>query len=348
MIPSKALHLTDYDLNRSTGNLYSAGEVTTSRCRHTYVIVALFLLLFSLSAFAQDKISVESTLDKQTITIGDRVRYTVKISSDTSLTVDSLSVGTNLGMFEIKDYKPRESSVKDSLRVTTESFEITTFTTGDYQIPPMTIHYRTRSGEMKSITSDPLPIKVNSLLSGEKGEDIRPLRGPKSFKREFPTWWVVGGAVFLLALGVFLYFYRRARKPIDLTGGVVDTRLPWEIALDALGKLRDSDLIARGEYKLFYLSLSEIFRGYLERRYGISALERTTDEIIAEFRTLALDKQEEKIIHTFLDDCDLVKFAKYHPSAEDIEKDFSAAKDFVIQTRTLPYSTTTAPAAEVS
>jgi hypothetical protein len=313
--------------------------------RHS-ALIALLLLLLSPVLSAQDKISVESTLDKQTITIGDRVLYSVKITADTALTVDSLTVGANLGMFEIKDYKPRESSISGGFRVTTESFSITTFTTGDYQIPPLTIRYRTSAGETKSIAADPLPIKVNSLLSGEAGEDIKPLRGPKSFEKEFPLWWVLGGAALLIAAGLFYYFYRRARKPIDLTGGVVDTRLPWEIALEALDKLRDSDLVARGEYKLFYLKLSEIFRSYLERRYGLAALERTTEEIISEFRALALDKIEEQMIHEFLDNCDIVKFAKYHPTAEDIERDFAAAREFVIQTRSLPY-TTPAPA-EVS
>ena len=125
----------------------------------------ILLLWFACAATlsAQDRINVESNIDKQTITIGDRILFTVKITSDTSLAVDSLSVGGSLGMFEIKDYKPRQTSVKEGTRISTESFEITTFTTGDYQIPPITIRYRTPAGEFKTIATDPLPIKVNSF-----------------------------------------------------------------------------------------------------------------------------------------------------------------------------------------
>lgn len=299
------------------------------------------VLLFSLAAglYAQDKISVESTIDKQTITIGDRITYTVKIASDTALVVDSLTVGTNLGSFEVKDYKPRQSSVKSGTRTTTESFEITTFTTGDYTIPPVTIRYRTPSGEVKSISTDPLPIKVNSLLSGEQGEDIKPLKPQKVFPREFPTLWIIAGTVVVAGAILFLWLYRRARRPINLSTAVADTRLPWEIALEELAKLRESDLLACGDYKLFYLELSDIFRRYLERRYGIYALERTTIEIIMEFRQLALAKEEEKVIHDFLEGCDLVKFAKFIPTAEDIERDYLTAKEFVIQTRSFPFTT---------
>lgn len=302
-------------------------------------IALVFLISLATALYGQDKISVESTIDKQTITIGDRITYTVKIASDTSLVVDSLTVGTNLGSFEVKDYKPRQSSVKDGTRTSSESFEITTFTTGDYRIPPVTIRYRTPSGEMKSIATDPLPIKVNSLLSGEQGEDIKPLKPQKTFPREFPTLWVIVGSVLIAGAILFVWLYRRARRPIDLSTAVADTRLPWEIALEELAKLRESDILARGEYKLFYLELSDIFRRYLEKRYGIYALERTTIEIIMEFRKLALEKQEEKIIHDFLEGCDLVKFAKFIPTTEDIERDYSTAKEFVLQTRSLPFAT---------
>ncbi len=306
----------------------------------------IIVLLAAAFAFAQERISVESTIDKQSVTIGDVVRYTVQISADTSLVVDSLAVGGNLGMFEVKDYSPRQSKIEDGMRKSSESFDITTFTTGDYQIPPITIRYLTPQGETKQISTDPIAIKVNSLLKGEEGEDIKPLRGPRSFERDFPWWWFVIGTVVIAAAVLFYLMYRRAGRPIDLGREAVDTRLPWEIALDELGKLKNSDWVARGLYKEYYLRLSEIFRKYLERRYGISALERTTHEIIMEFRGLSLEKREEEAIRHFLEECDLVKFAKYDPTSEDIERHFQMAHDFVMQTRSLPF--TSAPQAEVT
>ncbi len=303
-----------------------------------FSLILLCALWLSSIAVAQDRISVESTVDKQSVTIGDIIKYTVKITADTSLIVDSLSVGSNLGMFEIKDYVPRTSAVSDGMKTSTESFDITTFTTGDYQIPPITIKYSTATGELSSITTDAIAIKVNSLLTGEEGEDIKPLRGPKEFESRIPIWMIAAGAALLVGILVFWYLYRRASKPIDLGREPVDDRLPWEIALAELDALRGSDLVARGEYKMYYLRLSEIFRAYLERRYGISALERTTDEIITEFRGLALDKQEEEVIHRFLNECDLVKFAKYDPTPQDIDRHFEVARGFVMQTRSLPFS----------
>jgi hypothetical protein len=289
---------------------------------------------------ARDQISVESTVDRQEITIGDRVRYTVTVTADTAIRVDSLTLGSNLGAFEIKDYVPREEKVREGYRIITEAFDITTFTTGNYQIPPLKIRYTGTDGERKSISTDPIAIKVKSLLTGEDAEDIKPLKGLKSFQRPFPYWMVIVGAAILLAAALFIVLYRRAKKPIDLSAEEIDTRLPWEIALQELGELKDTDFLARGEYKLFYLKLTEIFRRYLEKRYGISALERTTWEIVMEFRQLGLSSDEEKQIREFLDDCDLVKFAKFKPTAEQAEHDFERAHEFVMQTRSLPYAST--------
>lgn len=300
--------------------------------------IAFFLLSIITTAFAQDRITVESSVDKQSITIGDIIRYTVKISADTSLSVDTLAVGMNLGGFEVKDYVPRESKVEGGFRNSVESFDITTFTTGDYRIPPITIAYTNAAGEVRSITTDPIAIKVNSLLTGEEGEDIKPLRGPKDYASKIPIWVIAAATAIIVALGVFWWMYRRASQPLALGKEPIDTRLPWEIAFADLDALWNSDLIAKGEYKLFYLRLSEVFRKYLERRYGIQALERTTFEIIQEFRGLALPKQEEESIRRLLDDCDMVKFAKYDPTPEDIRKDFDSAKAFVLETRSLPYT----------
>lgn len=303
--------------------------------------ITFALLLTLATAFAaQDRISVESTVDKQEITIGDRIRYTVTVTADTSLKVDSLVLGANLGMFEIKDYVPRQEKVSSGYRIITEAFDITTFTTGDYRIPPLKIKYVTADSVHKDISTDPIDIKVKSLLTGEDAEDIKPLKAAKSFPRPFPYWMVIVGAAVLIGVIVFIILFKRARKPIDLSTDELDTRLPWEIALQELGELRDTDFIAKGEYKLFYLKLSEVYRRYLERRYGISALERTTWEIVIEFRKLALSSEEEKQIAEFLDDCDLVKFAKFQPTAEQAENDLERARAFVMRTRSLPFAST--------
>jgi hypothetical protein len=263
------------------------------------VAVGACLLGFGLAA-ATDLISVDTEVDRREITIGDRVQYTVTVTADTAILVDSLSVGSSLGAFEIKDYVPRTEEVRGQYRIMTEAWEITTFTTGVYEIPSLEIKYRDAGGRQRSIATDPLSIEVKSLLTGEEASDIKPLKAQRRFAPDTPWWLILVAAAVLGAAVVFWVFYRRARRPIEL-GEEADTRLPWEIALSELNQLEAEELIAKGEYKLFYLKLSDIYRRYLERRYGIGAMELTTWEVMVEFERLGLPDNEGREIREFLD-----------------------------------------------
>src|SRR5574342_9528 len=75
--------------------------------------IAFCFLLFAFCLFAQQSpVAVDSKVNKNRITIGDTVRYTVQLSRDEKAQVRWPKLGANLGMFEIRDYhqpEPRES-----------------------------------------------------------------------------------------------------------------------------------------------------------------------------------------------------------------------------------------------
>ena len=80
-------------------------------------------------------ISVESHVDRATITIGDRILYTVIVTSDPEVKLEPLALGSNLGAFEVKDYKIHDQEkTKGGLNVDKSEYLITTFTTGG---PPL-------------------------------------------------------------------------------------------------------------------------------------------------------------------------------------------------------------------
>lgn len=107
---------------------------------------------------------------------------------------------------------------------------------------------------------------------------------------------------------------------------------PAQWAWDAIQVLEDSDLIEAGHVKEFYIRLSEILRGYLERQYGMSALERTSSELLSDFRKMNLTHNVTSLLRDFLETGDLVKFAKYTPNEEDVEKDLNRVKEIVTAT----------------
>ena len=75
----------------------------------------------------------------------------------------------------------------------------------------------------------------------------------------------------------------------------------------------------QGNVKGFYSEATEIVREYFEGRYGIMALELTSDEVFAQIRRFSLEAEVMKVIESFFLDADLVKFAKYMPVPSENE-----------------------------
>ena len=111
---------------------------------------------------------------------------------------------------------------------------------------------------------------------------------------------------------------------------------PHEAALAALEKLRAQRLWQEGKHKLYYSALTDILRTYIAGRYGVSAMEMTSDEILAAVRVLSeeeLPKKAAMDLTAILRDADLVKFAKAEPDAEQNEQNYLRAYYFVEETK---------------
>ncbi|MBU1933012.1 MAG: hypothetical protein KKC66_03830, partial [Candidatus Omnitrophica bacterium] len=61
--------------------------------------------------------------------------------------------------------------------------------------------------------------------------------------------------------------------------------------------------------------------------------DRTTWELYREMREKKIQKRSVDRIKDFLEDCDLVKFAKYIPEQKEIETAYTSAKEIVEVTK---------------
>jgi hypothetical protein len=90
----------------------------------------------------------------------------------------------------------------------------------------------------------------------------------------------------------------------------------------------------QGKVKLFYSRLTDIIRQYIELRYQVPAMEQTTDQIVGDFSRRALVAGPvQKELQDLLELADLVKFAKWHPMAEEHEQAQQSAYDFILRTK---------------
>ena len=96
-------------------------------------------------------------------------------------------------------------------------------------------------------------------------------------------------------------------------------------------------MLERGIVREYYFRLSEIFRRYIERRFHIPAVERTTEEIMPDIVNLqecgsALKAEMREILRY----ADLVKFARFCPDRNTSDNDYRNVVRVIEETKEAP------------
>jgi hypothetical protein len=190
----------------------------------------------------------------------------------------------------------------------------------------------------KELVTEEVQVIVTSFLPPNATDlQIKDIKPPVELPLDITRLlWLAGLLLLFIMLGVagFLYW----RKSQENKKILVLEISPDELAFQELDKLLAEDLLARGEVKLFHLRISDILRSYIENRFGLKAPERTTEEFLTEL-TLDLQMQKallgdhKRLLGEFLNQCDLVKFAKHEPTIGESEKTVIICREFVETTR---------------
>ena len=288
-------------------------------------------------AFAQESsISIDSKVDKSTITIGDLVTYSIIVTHEAEVQVELPELGANLGAFEIRDYTVYEPVSQNTKSIAQFDYIISTFEVGEFEIPPLSFFYSFPPDSTKHVLKTrKLKILVESLKPSEEG-DIRGIKDPLVLPRNYRKWIIwgsIGFASLILACALF-YIWRRKRAGKGLLPEkIVPARPAHEIALEELTAIKESSLLQEGKVKEFYVQISEVIRRYVEGRYFIVAMELTTFELIENLQRSEISAEEIEMFHEFLITCDLVKFAKYKPTSAKNSANLDEAFEIVERTK---------------
>jgi len=283
--------------------------------------------------YERGPITLKVMVDRDQVTIADTIRLVLHAEVDEGYEVEMPKFGENLEQFGIVDFLDSRPKLAEQRRIAIErSYKLEPFLSGEYTIPSMTVTFR-KPGESDTesheVQSEPITIKVASLLPEDQAKlDIKEIAPPVRLpgRARWPYYAGFGASAALLALACGVLWRRRRKRaapPVPIVP-------PHERALNALDALLAEKLVERGEYKLFYIGVSDILRRFIEERYGLHAPERTTEEFLAELgNTRALERNQKLLLRDFLKHCDLVKFAEYQPSDIEVEQTFSTCKRFI-------------------
>lgn len=272
---------------------------------HSYkAIVSLLLLLAVVYGSAQQKSTVKVSVDKNKILIGEPIQLTLEADIPINEPIHFFTIDT-IAHFEISERQKIDSSDRDDGTVLKQIIRITSFDSGHWVIPSFVF--------AEGIATDSIPVDVvfSEFNPEQDYHDIKDIIEitPKKEKSKLWMWLAIGGGVLLL-IGLLLYFLLRKKKPVAVVTTVID---PYEEAMKQLEKLRDS----KADRKQYYSEMVDIFRVYVLKRKDIHSLQKTSDDLIVQLRSIALSKEQFEKLSQALRLSDFVKFAKYVPSAED-------------------------------
>ena len=151
--------------------------------------------------------------------------------------------------------------------------------------------------------------------------------------RDYVTYGATGAILLGLIVWLIVWYLRRLlsrRATIIKPGPEIP---PHVVAIKALDELKHRKLWQNGKYKQYYTALTDILRQYIAGRWGIGALEMTTDEIIAALREVELSLDSRSNLVAIMRTADMVKFAKAEPEATENEDNFTYAYYFVENTK---------------
>jgi hypothetical protein len=143
--------------------------------------------------------------------------------------------------------------------------------------------------------------------------------------------WLWALVVLVIVAGIALMIRRRnaARRAGQATEVAAHAH---EDALAELEKARA--LMAPENSRPYGIEVSGIVRRYIERRFGIFAPRRSTEEFLVEAAASAkLEPPHRQLLAEFLGTCDFLKFARARAELKELEAQHQAAVKFVTETR---------------
>ena len=149
--------------------------------------------------------------------------------------------------------------------------------------------------------------------------------------------YVIYSAIAIILLALMLYLLLPVLKSyLAQRGAIVKPKPkmpPHIVAIKALEELKNRKLCENGKHKSYYTSLVSILKVYIDGRWDISVLDKTSAETMVALRDVELPRECRSNLIAILETADFVKFAKVVPEAATNEELFIKAYYFVENTK---------------
>jgi len=266
----------------------------------------LLISLFWLGLFSTKAQEIESSIDRDTIKIGEQITYKLEVEANRDSRV-VFPQGQSFLPLEVIDSTTIDTFLVDNKYKLTREYPLTQFDSGAYTIPRQTVII-----DEEGFYSDSFHVKVNGIVVDTLKQNLYPIKPALDIKPStvIPTWlwWVIG----IIIVGLLTYYFWRTRKRIIEKKKELP---PYEKAIQTLKLLDETQELESGNMKEYYSGLSNAIKRYIDEKIDGNALESTTNEFIEMLREYKKEKQiylKAQVIdglEAILKRADLAKFA---------------------------------------
>lgn len=298
------------------------------------ILILAFLLAVCQSLYSQNVI-VESRIDSVEMYIGSQAKLTLEATADSGAKVSFPECSDTIvtGLEVVGKSKLDTLLLNEGKRMTiAQTYYVTAFDSAFFHIPGMKVMVDGREYASKDLVLRVYRYPIDNADAG----DIRDIKGIEDPDFVFADWLPMSSflllTVVLFAAAVFLYIRYKDNKPIIKVIHVEPQLLPHEKAEKIIESIKERNLSHASDPKDYYTSLTEALRVYISGRFGFSAMEMTSSEIVDKLLETN-DKESLRQLQSLFTVADLVKFAKYVPMLNENDANLLSAVAFINKTK---------------
>lgn len=282
------------------------------------------LLLFFGHAGAQN---LKTTVDRSSILIGERIQYDIVFTFPTADYQVQFNTPDSLPHFLIIGKNAYDTTDRKGNFLVVQKLLLTSFDSGKWSIPALPVKLK-KGSSVYNMNTDPVVIDVG--YSPEDTTGLHDIKPPIEVKLIEKTDWLLIGAsiltALLLAYLLYRYFKNRGKKEDPVFHS---SQTAYQEAIASLEALKQNSLSSNEQVKEYHVTLSEILKKYNSRKQQRNLMNRTTGELLIEFKELGAGSEMISMIAENLRYNDAVKFAKFIPPKYESEKALEQTRKLV-------------------
>ena len=289
------------------------------------ILFSIYLAISYLLVFAQS--SIQAKIEPIEMLIGEQATVTLTIPADDNANIEWPKLAPRQMLVPGVEIIGTHHPDAHTMIVTLTSFDGSL-----YHLPAFKAKVNG-----KEIKSEDLALKVVEVeVDTTQLNKMFPPKDVQDNPFQWSDWslsfWLSILLLLLMALTYYLYVRLRAGKPIITHIKIVKRLLPHQKAMKEIEQIKADKMVASEDQKEYYTKLTDTLRRYIEERYGFSAMEMTSSEIIGRLMASG-DEQSLKELSQLFMTADLVKFAKYSTMINENDQNLVNAIDFINQTK---------------